>query len=94
VLVASLEQVAAGELCFEKALSDQFLMSRRKAVTNQEGRIIALLAQGKRNKEIAFDLHITEGTIKVYLSRLPRSRSRPLVQRWSSGGKSLRIPAL
>ena len=35
VLVASLEQVAAGELCYEKVLSDQFLMSRRKAVTNQ-----------------------------------------------------------
>ena len=37
VLVASLEQVASGELCFEKALSDQFLRSRRKAVTAPGG---------------------------------------------------------
>ena len=70
LLVKSLEMVAAGDLCYEKVLSDQFLMSRRKAVTHQEGRIIAALVPGKKNKEIAFELHITEGTIKVYMSRL------------------------
>ena len=33
---------------------------------------MALLAQGLRNKEIAFSLQIGEGTVKVYLSRLFR----------------------
>ena len=70
LLVKSIEMVAAGDLCYEKVLSDQFLMSRRKAVTHQEGRIIGLLVRGKKNKEIAWELHITEGTIKVYFSRL------------------------
>ena len=36
LLVKSIEMVAAGDLCYEKVLSDQFLMSRRKAVTHQE----------------------------------------------------------
>ena len=58
--VAMLEQVAAGELCFEKGLTDQFLMSRRQTVTPREAQIISLLAQGFRNKQIAYELHITE----------------------------------
>lgn len=65
-----LERVAAGELWVEKALSDQLLSSRRVVLTPRERQLMALLAQGCKNKEIAFSLQITEGTVKVYLSRL------------------------
>jgi DNA-binding NarL/FixJ family response regulator len=32
--------------------------------------VVGLIAQGKLNKEIAFELHLTEGTIKEYLNRI------------------------
>ena len=70
MLVATLETVATGELCFQKGLTDQFLLSRRKALTNRESQMIGLLAQAKKNKDITWELQITEGTVKVYLSRL------------------------
>jgi len=38
----------------------------------REKQIIDLICQAKLNKEIAYDLHLTEGTIKEYLNRLFR----------------------
>src|SRR5579872_4750088 len=70
VQVKCLQKVQAGELWFEKALTDSFLTSRRVALTNREGQLVSLLAQGMKNKEIATTLMISEGTVKVYLSRL------------------------
>lgn len=40
------------------------------ALTQREGELVSLLAQGLKNKEIATALNISEGTVKVYLSRL------------------------
>lgn len=37
------------------------------AITTREESIIALLADGYKNKEIAYMLGISEGTVKVYL---------------------------
>jgi DNA-binding CsgD family transcriptional regulator len=62
--------VQAGELWFEKALTDSFLCARRVALTQREGQLVTLLSQGLKNKEIATTLMISEGTVKVYLSRL------------------------
>lgn len=39
-------------------------------LTNREKQLIALVATGKANKLIAYDLHLTEGTVKVYMNRL------------------------
>jgi DNA-binding CsgD family transcriptional regulator len=39
-------------------------------LTGREIQLIRLLALGLKNKEIAATLSITEGTVKVYLSRL------------------------
>jgi DNA-binding NarL/FixJ family response regulator len=33
---------------------------------------VKLVAEAKLNKEIAYDLHLTEGTIKEYLNRIFR----------------------
>ena len=40
------------------------------ALTQREGQLVSLLSQGLKNKEIATTLMISEGTVKVYLSRL------------------------
>jgi len=65
-----LERVRDGELWFEKSLTDTFLSSERVVLTRRESQLVTLLAQGLKNKEIAFTLGISEGTVKVYLSRL------------------------
>ena len=38
----------------------------------REKQIAELVSQAKLNKEIAFDLRLTEGTIKEYLNRIFR----------------------
>jgi len=70
IQVRCLESVAAGELWLEKPLIDQLLCAKRVALTLRERQLVGLLAQGLKNKEIAYSLGITEGTVKVYLSRL------------------------
>jgi two-component system, NarL family, nitrate/nitrite response regulator NarL len=68
--VKCLQKVHEGELWFEKALTDSFLAAKRVALSQREGQLITLLSRGLKNKEIAFILQITEGTVKVYLSHL------------------------
>jgi two-component system response regulator DesR len=69
-LVRCLTRVHEGELWFEKALTDSIMTARRYSLTRREGQLVTLLAQGLKNKEIATALNISEGTVKVYLSRL------------------------
>ena len=38
----------------------------------REKQVVTLVSHGKPNKEIAFNLHLTEGTIKEYLNRIFR----------------------
>lgn len=38
----------------------------------REKQIVKLVCQAKLNKEIAYELHLTEGTIKEYLNRIFR----------------------
>jgi len=70
LLVKCLQRVNEGEFWFEKALTDSFLSAKRIALTKREGQLVSLLSQGLKNKEIASMLLISEGTVKVYLSRL------------------------
>ena len=69
-LLRCLNRVNEGELWFEKALTDSLMTARRYSLTRREGQLVTLLSQGMKNKEIATHLHISEGTVKVYLSRL------------------------
>jgi len=69
-LLRCLGRVNEGELWFEKALTDSLMTARRYSLTRREGQLVTLLSQGLKNKEIATALHISEGTVKVYLSRL------------------------
>jgi two-component system response regulator DesR len=68
--VKCLQKVNEGELWFEKALTDSFLAAKRVVLSQREGQLITLLSHGLKNKEIASTLQISEGTVKVYLSRL------------------------
>jgi len=69
-LMRCLQRVHDGELWFEKALTDSIMSARRYSLTRREGQLVTLLSQGLKNKEIATALNISEGTVKVYLSRL------------------------
>ena len=63
-------RVNEGELWFEKALTDSIMTAHSYSLTRREGQLVALLSQGLKNKEIAYQLSISEGTVKVYMSRL------------------------
>ena len=69
-LILDLEAISAGKLRFESELLENFLHGHRVQLTRREGMLVAQLSLGLKNKEIAYNLHITEGTVKVYLSRL------------------------
>ena len=68
--LTTVRDVHRGALCFEKGLMERILAQERVALSQRQGQIIALVAQGLKNKEIAFSLGITEGTVKVYLYKL------------------------
>jgi len=68
--LAALRNVHRGVLCFESDLLESVLSQKRVALTPRQGQIVSLVAQGCKNKEIAFSLGITEGTVKVYLYKL------------------------
>lgn len=70
LIIKCLHKVHEGELWFEKTLTDSFLASNRVNLTRRESQLTILLSQGMKNKEIASALLITEGTVKVYLSKL------------------------
>jgi len=43
-----------------------------KSLSLRENQIVDLVSQGRLNKEIAYELHLAEGTIKEYLNRIFR----------------------
>jgi two-component system, NarL family, nitrate/nitrite response regulator NarL len=68
--IKCLRTVAAGDLWVEQALCDQILTARRIVTTRRERHVMSLLSQGLKNKEIAHATGLSEGTVKVYLTRL------------------------
>jgi two-component system, NarL family, nitrate/nitrite response regulator NarL len=70
LLIKCLTKICEGELWFDKSLTASFLSAKMIALTRRESQLVALLSQGLKNKEIAATLQISEGTVKVYLSRL------------------------
>jgi DNA-binding NarL/FixJ family response regulator len=70
MLLTCIRQVHAGELWFEKSMTDVFLAGRTIRLSRRESELVKLLARGLKNKEIATVMNISEGTVKVYLSKL------------------------
>jgi len=70
MIVKCIRKVHEGEMWFDRFLTSSFLGCRKVNLTRREGQLVRLLAGGLKNKEIATALSISEGTVKVYLSRL------------------------
>jgi two-component system, NarL family, nitrate/nitrite response regulator NarL len=71
-LLSALERAHRGELCFETSVMESMLLQKRVVLSPRETQIVSLVAQGLKNKEIAYTLGLSEGTVKVYLSRIFR----------------------
>lgn len=69
-LTDAFTRILHGEILFDPSLTDGLDLARTVRLTPREGQLVSLLAQGLKNKEIATVLGISEGTVKVYLSKL------------------------
>lgn len=77
-LVRAIETIARGDAMLDPTITGQVLAklrdtTRSEAFTNltdQELRVLALITQGKTNKEIAADLYLGEGTVRNYVSNI------------------------
>jgi DNA-binding NarL/FixJ family response regulator len=62
--------VASGETWIDRELAGLLIRGHKVHLTKRERELVGLVAQGLKNKAIATALEISEGTVKVYLSRL------------------------
>ena len=79
-LVAALEAVGRGESLLDPAVTGKVLERMRRiatsttdelaALTKQERKILALVAEGKTNKEIAAEVFLSDKTVKNYVSSI------------------------
>ncbi len=80
-LVRSLEAVGRGEALLDPAMMNKAFARLREAarkdrgeafkmLTEQEGKIIALVARGLTNREIANELFLSEKTVRNYVSSI------------------------
>ncbi|MBW8781587.1 MAG: response regulator transcription factor [Verrucomicrobia bacterium] len=79
-LVQAIHDVAAGKSILDPAITARVLTLMRStapatrdalaALSTQERRVIALIAEGKTNKEVAAAMDLTEKTVKNYLSNI------------------------
>ncbi len=80
-LVKAIQAAARGEASLDPALTQRVFTEVRKAIrdqdasafsslTEQEMRVLALVAEGKTNREIAKALFLGEGTVRNYVSNV------------------------
>jgi two-component system, NarL family, response regulator DevR len=78
-LIQALERVARGESLLDPAITDRVLAKVREAtkreqaqafacLTTQEMQILALVAEGRTNRDIGAALHLSEKTVRNYVS--------------------------
>ena len=80
-ILAKLRQAARGETVFTDSLMNLLLGAMREGtppppneecLTTRERQILRLIAEGKSNKNIARELDISDGTVKVHVKNLLR----------------------
>jgi DNA-binding NarL/FixJ family response regulator len=78
-LVADIRRVGAGESLLDPEMTDRLFQRLREGpnedpllsrLTNQERTIVAHIAEGKTNREIAEEMFLAEKTVKNYVSNL------------------------
>jgi len=80
-LIRAIETVARGDSLLDPTITERVFAEVRKAarqmesvafskLTEQERRVLALVAEGRTNREIAQMLHLGEGTVRNYVSSI------------------------
>jgi DNA-binding NarL/FixJ family response regulator len=69
-LLAVLDNIRQGLLCFQPELMDSMLAEGPVALPERQSQIVSLVARGLKNKEIGGAMGITEATVKVYLNKI------------------------
>ena len=70
VVLECLRFAATGEMWMERSLANLLLNSRPVALSRRQAQLLNLLVQGLKNREIATEMGISEGTVKAYLTTL------------------------
>jgi len=73
----AIDRIAAGEVYKPEGYVDgdsaqDEAVARLASLTNQQGRILELICEGKLNKQIAYDLSIAETTVKAHVTAIMR----------------------
>jgi len=77
-LVRAIETVLRGDSMLDPSVTGQVFARLRETnrseaftdLTDRELRVLSLIAQGKTNKEVAYNLHLGEGTVRNYVSSI------------------------
>lgn len=69
-VIECLQLSVNGEIWMERSLASTMLNSRPIALSRRQGQLLGLLVQGLKNREIASEMGISEGTVKAYLTTL------------------------
>jgi DNA-binding NarL/FixJ family response regulator len=80
-LIQAIEAAARGEATLDPSLTQRVFNEVRRAIQNeekaafgeltpQEMQVLALIAEGKTNREIAGALFLSEGTVRNYVSSI------------------------
>jgi DNA-binding NarL/FixJ family response regulator len=69
-MLECLRFAGTGEMWMERSLANTLLNSRPVALSRRQTQLLSLLVQGLKNREIATELGISEGTVKAYLTTL------------------------
>ena len=80
-LINALQRIGRGEALLDPAVTQKVFKRMRAdslkaeeeafgALTEQELKVLAFVAQGKRNKEIAADVYLSEKTVRNYVSSI------------------------
>jgi DNA-binding NarL/FixJ family response regulator len=71
-LLECLREVASGQIWMQQTEQVASFLQRKEAsrLTPREKEVVRLICRGYRNKQIAENLHITPGTVKVHLMHI------------------------
>lgn len=80
-VIRAIEAVGQGNALLDPAITERVFAEVRRAaraqetsafaqLTEQERRVLKLVADGKTNREIALELHLGEGTVRNYVSNI------------------------
>lgn len=77
VVREALKKILNGEKYVPQALenthADGFFKMTGKTLTNRQSQVLDLIAEGKSNKQIAYEMGVSEATVKLHINALLRS---------------------